>query len=74
MNESISDGLVNIVRGVTRPALTLMGWAVLGAMYSQGYEPPADLKFIVFGMPLWWFGDRSISKLGAAILNSKKGV
>ena len=67
MKESISEGILNIVRGFTRPVLTLVGLVGLLAMYQAGYEPPLEYKVLVFGMVGWWFGDRSISKIGGYI-------
>lgn len=72
MNETISEGLVNIVRGFTRPALSVTGLVGLIVMYQAGYGPPLEYKVLVFGMIGWWFGDRSISKIGASILGKDR--
>jgi len=61
--ESLSEGVVNIVRALTRPALTMTGLVSWVMLFINGYIIPDAFTWLVFGMVLWWFGDRSFFKL-----------
>ncbi|MEL6324243.1 MAG: hypothetical protein AAFQ84_08455 [Pseudomonadota bacterium] len=54
---------VNAVRGLTRPALTFLLWAIAGTIYlgaeAAGREAITDTAtFAATAATLWWFGDR----------------
>lgn len=61
--EPLSEGLVNIIRGFTRPVLTLFGLVSVVMMRVNGIEPPVGFEPLVYGMILWWFGDRTYFKV-----------
>ena len=67
--ETLSEGLVNIFRGFTRPALTIylaVHWSMLlwNVMEAGGGFSDIDARYtgLVFGLILWWFGDRTLLK------------
>lgn len=77
--ETISEGIVNIVRGATRPFLTFflaVHWATLYASIMQwgGDFSDIDARYtgLVFGLILWWFGDRTLLK-GKSLVSLIKG-
>ncbi len=54
---------VNAVRGLTRPVLTVLLWAIAGAIYlgadSAGRAAIIETAtFAATAATLWWFGDR----------------
>lgn len=61
--EALSDGVVNIVRGVTRPFLTFFGLVSWVFLYVNGYDTSGWFTFLVYGMVVWWFGDRAYFKM-----------
>lgn len=61
--ETLSEGVVNIVRGFTRPALTFFGLFAWVMMHVNGIEIPAQYTWLVWGMVVWWFGDRTWFKV-----------
>jgi len=60
--ETLSDGLVNIIRGITRPFLSVFGTISWVCLFANGYEIPAYFTVLVYGMDVWWFGDRTFFK------------
>ena len=62
MNETFSQGVVNIVRASTRPALTFFGLVSWVMLFANGYEIPDAFTWLVWGMAIWWFGDRTYFK------------
>ena len=66
MNETLSEALVNIVRGYTRPALTFWGIVSWTMMYVNGIES-STYTWLVWGMVLWYFGERGALKLKGKI-------
>ena len=55
---------VNAVRAMTRPALTVLLWAItLGVWFSANADQRANIiettTFAATAATLWWFGDRS---------------
>ena len=62
MNETFSQGIVNIVRASTRPALTFFGLVSWVMLFANGYEIPDGFTVLVAGMVIWWFGDRTYFK------------
>ncbi|MBU0778334.1 hypothetical protein KKF82_08765 [Patescibacteria group bacterium] len=63
IKETVSEGVVNIVRGLTRPALTFWGLVSWTMMHINGIEIPDTFTWLVWGMVVWWFGDRTWLKL-----------
>jgi len=61
--EPLSQGVVNIVRGCTRPVLTFWGLVSWTMMYINGIDIPSTFTWLVYGMVLWWFGDRTFFKI-----------
>lgn len=75
----ITDELVNLARGLTRPCLTLfltVHWAMLywAVMQNGGSIGDIDAAYTAFvwGLDLWWFGDRTLLK-GKSIVALIKG-
>lgn len=64
--ESLSEGLMNIVRGFTRPALTFFGLVSWVMLFANGYDIPVYFSTLVWGMVVWWFGDRTYFKIKGA--------
>ena len=60
--ESLSEGVVNIIRGFTRPALTFFGLVSWVMMHVNYIEIPETFSLLVWGMVVWWFGDRTYFK------------
>lgn len=60
--EPLSEGLMNIVRGFTRPALSFFGLVSWVMLFANDYEIPSVFTTLVVGMVLWWFGDRTYFK------------
>lgn len=63
--ESLSEGIVNIVRASTRPALTFFGLVSWVMLFANGYEIPGTFTWLVWGMVVYWFGDRTYFKIKA---------
>ena len=61
--EPLSQGIVNIVRGFTRPALTFFGLVSWVMLFANDFDIPSNFTWLVFGMVLWWFGDRTFFKI-----------
>ena len=59
----ISEQIVILIRGCTRPVLTFTGLFFWMMMWWNGIEPPALVTGAVFGMLGWYFGERFIMKL-----------
>ena len=70
--ESLSQGVMDIVRSFTRPALTLFGLVSWVMLFANGYQIPDQFTWLVYGMVLWWFGDRSFFKLNDIMKGGKK--
>ena len=62
-DETLSEGLVNIIRGITRPALTFFGLVSWVVLLANGYDIPEIYTGGVLGMVGWWFGDRTYFKI-----------
>jgi len=67
--ETLSEGLANLFRGFTRPVLTVyltVHWSMLlwNIMEAGGGFNDIDARYtgLVFGLILWWFGDRTFLK------------
>ena len=60
--EPLSEGIMNIVRGFTRPALTFFGLASWVSLFANSFDIPDAFTWLVFGMVVWWFGDRTYFK------------
>ena len=59
----VSDGIVNIFRGTARPIISIIAMAVLAQVITQGVDISAGEWALLSGIVLWWFGDRTISKV-----------
>lgn len=70
--EPLSEGMMNIVRGFTRPALTFFGLASWVLLFANDFDIPEYFTLLVFGMVSWWFGDRTYFKLKALSKNKEK--
>lgn len=64
-NESLSEGAVNIARGLTRPALSIFGLVSWVMLFVNDYDIPIIFTTLVWGMVAWWFGDRTYFKIKA---------
>ena len=60
--EPLSEGIMNMVRGFTRPALTFFGLASWVMLFANSFDIPDAFTWLVFGMVVWWFGDRTYFK------------
>lgn len=70
--EPLSQGVINIVRSFVRPALTFFGLVSWVMLFMNGYQIPDAFTWLVFGMILFWFGDRSFFKLNEIMKGGKK--
>jgi hypothetical protein len=61
--ESLSQGIVDMARSFTRPALTFFGLVSWVMLYANGFNIPDTFTWLVYGMVLWWFGDRTFFKI-----------
>lgn len=61
--EPLSQGVVNIVRSFTRPALTFFGLVSWVMLFANGIDIPSTFTWLIYGMVLWWFGDRTFFKI-----------
>ena len=57
-DETLSDGVVNIIRGITRPICTFFGLFSCVMIQVDSGEVPAWLLGFTGGMLAFWFGDR----------------
>ena len=79
VKETISEGVVNLIRAFVRPCVTLyltvlwgtMYWSILQQGGNIGNIDPAFTAF-VWGLDAWWFGDRSLLK-GKGLLQILRG-
>jgi hypothetical protein len=60
--ETLSEGVANIVRSLTRPALSFFGLVSWVMLFVNGYNIPPEFTWLVFGMLVYWFGDRTYFK------------
>jgi hypothetical protein len=58
------NAVVDIIRGIVRPAFTLGGGALIFIMVLQGNyaDMPREVTVAVFGFAGWWFGSRPFEK------------
>lgn len=68
--ESLSQGIVNVFRGLTRPFVTAwfaISWVMYLFMIHQDGGTFADMPpvytWVTLGTVVWWFGDRTWFKL-----------
>ena len=58
----MNNQFVEIVRGATRPIVTIIMAAIIAQVIVQGINAP---DWFIFGMAmpiiLWWFGERTIA-------------
>ena len=62
MQETASEFIINVIRAVTRPVLTFTGLISWVILYANDYTIPANFTWLVGGMVVWWFGDRTFFK------------
>jgi len=60
--------MVEVIRHLTRPILTLVGLVVISTMYIRQMPVPTELFALVTTMLVWWFKDRT----GQAAKNGAK--
>lgn len=58
--ETISEGIVNIFRGITRPFCTFFGLVSCVMVYVNFLEVPAWLLGFTGAMLSFWFGEKFI--------------
>ena len=63
VQETLSDGLVNIIRGCTRPFCTVWGLVTLSLMIVNDIEIPAYFIGFVSLMLTTWFGEKTVNRL-----------
>ncbi len=61
--EPLSQGAVNIVRSFTRPILAIFGLVSWVMLFANGFDIPAAYTWLVWGMVVWFFGDRTYFKV-----------
>jgi len=61
--EPLSQGVINIVRSFVRPILSIFGLVSWVMMHINGIEIPEIFTLLVWGMVLWYFGERGILKM-----------
>ena len=78
--ETLSEGVVNVVRGLVRPVVTvwlIISWTVTLINILQAGGTIADMPVEFTGFTaaafVWWFGERSIKKAAGFLKNIKGG-
>ncbi|GAH56766.1 unnamed protein product [marine sediment metagenome] len=61
--EPLSQGVVNIVRSFTRPILAIFGLVSWVMLFANGFDIPAAYTWLVWGMVVYYFGDRTYFKV-----------
>lgn len=61
--EPLSEGVVNIIRGFTRPACTFFGLVSCVMIYVSYQEVPTWLLGFTGMMLTFWFGEKTIQRL-----------
>lgn len=46
------------VRAIVRPAITLSGWGLIVALIARGQPVPEPFWALVGTLTAWWFADR----------------
>lgn len=64
--ELLSEGIINIMRAFTRPALSFFGLVSWVMLFANGFDIPDAFTWLVWGMIVYWFGDRTYFKLKAS--------
>lgn len=59
----MSNWLVDIIRGATRPIVTIIFAAVIAQVVVEGIEAPAWFLSLAGACILWWFGQQTIRSL-----------
>jgi len=62
-NETLSEGITNIVRGCTRPFCTFWGIVGITMMVWNGIDVPLYYIGFVTLMLGTWFGEKAINRL-----------
>ena len=63
VNETLSQGIVNIFRGLTRPVCTFLGLFGITMMVWNDIDVPGYYIGFVALMLGTWFGERAINRL-----------
>jgi len=61
--ETISEGIVDIIRGCTRPFCTFFGLVSCVMVYVNFQEVPAWLLAFTGGMLSFWFGEKFVNRI-----------
>ena len=60
---NVMDGFTNLIRGATRPAVTIMFAAAIVQLVTQEIEPPAWFLSVAIPVILWWFGEKTLQHI-----------
>ena len=60
---SMSNWAVDIIRGATRPIVTIIMAAVVAQIVVEGIDAPAWFLSLAGACILWWFGQQTIRSL-----------
>ena len=59
----MNNPIVEIFRGATRPAVTIIFAAVIAQVVVEGIDAPQWFLGLASGCILWWFGDRTVQHI-----------
>lgn len=54
----MNSKLMEMVRAVVRPVVTLSGWGAIIFMLLDGQDVPEWFQVVVVGLSTWWFASR----------------
>ena len=60
---NIMDGFIALIRGATRPVITVMFAATIVQLVTQEIEAPAWFLSLAIPCIVWWFGDRTLQHI-----------
>lgn len=59
----MNNPIVEILRAVVRPAITIMFGAAIVQVVVEGITPPQWFIGLASACILWWFGDRMVQHI-----------
>lgn len=59
----MNNWVVDIIRGATRPIVTIIFAAVIAQVVVENIDAPAWFLSLAGACILWWFGDRMVQHI-----------
>jgi len=70
----MNNPVVDIIRAIARPAVTIIFAAVIAQVVVEGNAAPQWFLGLASGCILWWFGDRTVQHVKATIASNLEAL